>query len=303
MGPTTPRRQDTRNAADDFRLGGDLSIQRLGFGAMRLPRDGWNGPARNPETGRAVLRHAIELGVNHIDTADFYRSGDGAVRANVLIREALHPYPSGLVIATKVGPVFGRNGLRQAAASELRALVEENLRSLGVDRLDLVYLRIGMMTPPHGESLAERFEILAAMRAEGQIRHLGLSNVDADHLAEARAIAPVAAVQNNFNIAERDDVAVLDACATSGIAFAPFSPLGGGHADIKDEPLARIAARHSARVSQIALAWLLALSPGTLAIPGTGSIAHLEENIAARSIALTEEDLAELAFAGQVNRS
>jgi pyridoxine 4-dehydrogenase len=262
---------------------------------MRLPRSDWNGPARDPETGRAVLRRAIELGVNHIDTADFYRSGDGAVRANVLIREALHPYPSGLVIATKVGPIFGPNGLRQAAASKLRALVEENLKSLRVDRLDLVYLRIGVMTPPHGESLAERFDALAAMRAEGLIRHLGLSNVDADQLAEARAIAPVAAVQNSFNFAERDDMAVLDACVTSGVAFAPFGPVGSGHADIKDAPLARIAARHGASVSQIALAWLLALSPGTLAIPGTGSIAHLEENVAARSIALTEEDLAELA--------
>ena len=151
-----------------------------------------------PETGRAVLRRAVELGVNHIDTADYYRSGDGAVRANALIREALHPYPSGLVIATKVGPIFGPNGPSPAAAGDLRALVEANLESLGLDRLDLVYLRIGVMTPPHGESLAERFEALAALREEGLIRHLGLSNVDADHLAEARAIAPVAAVQNQL---------------------------------------------------------------------------------------------------------
>jgi pyridoxine 4-dehydrogenase len=267
---------------------------------MRLPRSDWNGPARDPATGRAVLRRAIELGVNQIDTADFYRSGDSAVRANMLIREALRPYPSGLVIATKVGPIFGPNGPRQSTASELRALVEGNLESLGVDRLDLVYLRIGMMTPPRGESFTERFEVLAAMREEGLIRHLGLSNVDAHHLAEARAVATVAAVQNNFNIAKRDEVAVLDACAESGIAFAPFGPIGGGRADIKSEHLARIAARHGATVSQIALAWLLALSPVTLAIPGTGSIAHLEENMAAGSIALTANDLAELAFTGEV---
>src|SRR5258706_13156221 len=146
MEPTTTGLGDSSNAGKNFRLGGDLSIHRLGFGAMRLPRSDWNGPARDPETGRAVLRRAIELGVNHIDTADFYRSGDGAVRANVLIREALHPYPSGLVIATKVGPIFGPNGHKQAGASELRALVEENLKSLGVLRLDLVYLRIAMMT-------------------------------------------------------------------------------------------------------------------------------------------------------------
>jgi len=285
---------------NEFRLGGDFSIDRLGFGAMRLPRSDWNGPARDPETGRAVLRRAIELGVNHIDTADFYRSGDGAVRANVLIREALHPYRSGLVIATKVGPIFGPKGPRPAAAAELRALVEENLKSLGVDRLDLVYLRIGVMTVPHGESIAERFAALTALREEGLIRHLGLSNVDANHLAEARAIAPVAAVQNNFNIAQRDDVAVLDACVKSGIAFAPFGPIGGGHADIASDHLARVAARHNATVSQIALAWLLALSPATLAIPGTGSIAHLEENMAARSIALTADDLAELALTAKV---
>ena len=297
MEPPTARPPDTSSTADDFRLGNDLNIHRLGFGAMRLPRSDWHGPARDPGTGRAVLRRAIELGVNHIDTADFYRSGDGAVRANVLIREALHPYPSGLVIATKVGPIVGPTGPRQAAASELRALVEANLESLGVDCLGLVYLRIGMMTPPRGESLTERFEVLAAMREEGLIRHLGLSNVDADHLADARAIATVAAVQNNFNIAKRDDVAVLDACAKSGIAFAPFGPIGSGRADITSDHLATVAARHSATVSQIALAWLLALSPVTLAIPGTGSIAHLEENMAGRSITLTAVDLAELELA------
>jgi aryl-alcohol dehydrogenase-like predicted oxidoreductase len=278
----------------EFRLGGDLRIARLGFGAMRLPRADWHGPARDPETGRAVLRRAIELGVNQIDTADFYRSGDGAVRANVLIHEALHPYPSGLVIATKVGPVFGPSGLRAAAPSELRKLVIENLESLHVDRLDLVYLRVGVMTPPHAESIAERFEVLAKLREEGLIRHLGVSNVDAAHLAEARAIAPVAAVQNSFNIAKRDDVSVLEACAKGGIAFVPFGPIGGGNGEIADDRVARVAARHDATVSQIALAWLLALSPVTLAIPGTGSLPHLEENMAARSILLTADDLTEL---------
>ena len=295
MGPTTARRGDTTDTADDVRLGGDLGIHRLGFGAMRLPRSSWNGRARDPATGRAVLRRAIELGVNHIDTADYYRSGDGTVRANTLIREALHPYPTGLVIATKVGPIFGPTGVRPAAASELRAFVEKNLESLRVDRLDLVYLRIGVMTPPRGESLGERFEALAALREEGLIRHLGLSNVDADHLAEARAIAPVAAVQNDFSIAKRDDLALLHTCAEGGIAFVPFGPIGGGRVDLASEALVRIAARHDATVSQVALAWLLALSPVTLAIPGTGSLAHLEENMAAGAIALTSDDLAELA--------
>jgi pyridoxine 4-dehydrogenase len=280
----------------ELRLGGDLPIHRLGFGAMRLPQGGWNGPPRDPETGRAVLRRAVELGVDHIDTADFYRSGDGTVRANVLIREALHPYPAGLVIATKVGPIFGPRSPRPAGPGELRALVEDNLEALGVDRLDLVYLRIGMMEgPPHGESIAARFQALAALREEGLIRHLGLSNVDAAHLAEARAIAPVVAVQNHFHVAMREEAAVLEACAASGIAFAPFFPLGGGHADVRDARLVEVAARHHATPSQVALAWLLAVSPVTVAIPGTGSLAHLEENVAARSIALTAEDLADLA--------
>src|SRR5687767_5091740 len=180
----------------EFRLGGDLNINRLGFGAMRLPTQGFQGPPRDPEVGRAVLRRAVELGVNHIDTADFYRSGDGTVRANTLIHQALHPYPRGLLIATKVGPLFGPKGPTPASPAQLRQLVEENLKTLGVDRLDLVYLRIGKMEVPHGERVAERFEALAALREEGLIRHLGLSNIDVAHLREASAIAPVVAVQN-----------------------------------------------------------------------------------------------------------
>lgn len=273
---------------------GDLTINRLGFGAMRLSTNGFQGPPRDPETGRAVLRRAIELGVNHIDTAAFYHSRDGSVRANTLIREALFPYPPALVIATKVGPETGPNGVVQAPAANLRAQVEDNLKALGLERLDLVYLRIGMMGPPFGESLAERFEVLAALREEGLIRHLGVSNVDAVHLAEARTIAPVVAVQNNFHVARRDDVAVLDACVADTIAFAPFFPLGGGRSDIKSDRLAVVAAKHDATAAQIALAWLLALAPVTLAIPGTGSLAHLEENIAAAAITLTPEDLADL---------
>jgi len=280
-----------------FRLADQPSIARLGFGAMRLPTGGFRGPARDPEVGRAVLRRAVELGVNHIDTAAFYQSGDGSVRANALIREALHPYPPGLVIATKVGPVFGPRGPSQLPAAGLRAAVEDNLQTLGVDRLDLVYLRIGKMEVPHGESIAERFEALARLREEGLIRHLGLSNVDLAQLEEASAIAPVVAVQNNFHVANRDDAALLAACTTRGIAFAPFFPLGGGGTDINDPRLAKVAARHRATPPQIALAWLLAISPVTLAIPGTGSLAHLEENLAAGSIALTDKDLAELGAA------
>ncbi|MFD6907298.1 aldo/keto reductase [Streptomyces sp. NPDC060077] len=278
--------------SNDFRLGGDLPVNRLGFGAMRLPsKAGMGGPARDPEAGRAVLRRAVELGVDHVDTADFYFSADGAVRANTLIREALHPYPSGLVIATKVGPVIGPDGLSHGAPADMRGFVEANLDGLGVDRLDLVYLRIGAMEPPHGESLAERFEALAALRAEGLIRHLGLSNVDTGHLTEARAIAPVTAVQNHA--AQGDEADLLAACEESGIAFVPFFPVGGGR-ELDDERLAKVAARHRATVPQIGLARLLASSPVALAIPGTGSLSHLEENMAAAAITLTDEDLADL---------
>jgi len=284
----------TAGATATFRLGGDLTIKRLGFGAMRLPTQGLRGPTRDPDTGRQVLRRAVELGVNHIDTADFYRSADGTVRANVLIREALKPYKPGLVVATKVGPIIGPNGPYQAEASDLPRLVKDNIESLGVQRLDLVYLRIGMMAVPHGESLAERFQALATLREQGLIRHLGLSNVDAGHLEEARAIAPVAAVQNNFHIGRREDIGMLEACAANGIAFVPYFPLGGGMTDIGSDRLARVAVRHGATVRQIALAWLLNLSPVVLAIPGTGSLSHLQENVAAQSIRLTSTDLIEL---------
>ncbi|ANV99633.1 aldo/keto reductase [Bradyrhizobium icense] len=273
-----------------------MAVKRVGLGAMRLAANGFRCPARDPATGRAVLRRAVELGVNLIDTAAFYQSSDKAVRANNLIRQALHPYPPSLVIATKVGHVFNRDDShRTATGSDMRRLVEENLQDLGLDRLDLVYLRIGEMRPPRGESLAERFEALAALREEGLIRHLGLSNIHKDHLSEARAIAPVAAVQNYFNFVQRGDLWLLKACEVGNIAFSPFFPLGGGMTIIDDGRLARVASRHGATINQIALAWLLILSPAMIAIPGTGSIGHLEENTAAGDVILTEEDLTDLA--------
>lgn len=281
--------------SDTFRIGGDLPVHRLGFGAMRLPSQaGIGGAARDPESGRAVLRRAVELGVDHIDTADFYVSGDGAVHANTLIRETLHPYPAGLVIATKVGPLFGPDGFSHAAPGELRALVEANLTGLGVDRLDLVYLRVGAMEPPHGESVAARFEALAALQEEGLIRHLGLSNVDAAHLAEARAVAPVTAVQNEYHAGRRDDAELLVLCEEFDIAFVPFFPVGGGR-PLDDPRLVKVAERYGVGVPRVGLAWLLATSPVTLAIPGTGSLSHLEDNLAATDLPLTEEDLADLA--------
>ncbi|MFR9774298.1 aldo/keto reductase [Nocardia sp. SC052] len=279
----------------DHCLGGNLVIDRLGLGAMRLcSPDRISGQPRDSGISRAVVCRAVDLGVNHIDTSNFYRSHDGAICANSLIREALHPYPPGLVIATKVGGVFRSNGtLVQAHAADMRELVEENLESLGLDCLDLVYLHIGFLGARPGESLVERFEALVELREEGLIRNLGLSGVDAEQISEARSIGPVSAVQNNFHIADRGEVELLSFCSSEGIAFVPSRPFGGG-VDLQDERLVTVAARHGATVRQIALAWLLELSPTLLAIPGTGSLRHLEENIAARSITLTEDDMAEL---------
>lgn len=286
----------TASERNTFLLGGDLPVNRIGFGAMRLSSTGFNGPARDPREGRAVLQRAIELGVNHIDTAWIYSSPDGSVTANGLIREALQPYPKNLVIATKIGPEHTPTGPVQTTdPSVLRPSVEADLEALGLEQLDLVYLRVGQMAPPAGESIGARFEVLAQLQQEGLIRHLGISNVNAEHLEEARRIAPVAAVQNHFSPAQRDDLELLQHCEDAGIAFVPFFPLGGGRADLTGGSLATVAKRHDATVHQIALAWMLAISPVILPIPGTGSIAHLEENVAAADITLTPEDLVELA--------
>jgi aryl-alcohol dehydrogenase-like predicted oxidoreductase len=288
----------TRNAtgAGDgtFSIGGDLPVRRLGFGAMRLALGTFGGPARDPQAGIAVLRRAAELGVNHIDTAGFY--GWGGVRAHELIREALSPYPADLVIATKVGPLPGPDGLPsgQAAPDQLRDLVEDDLRRLGLNRLDLVYLRVGGLGVPGGESVADRFAVLAALRDEGLIRHLGLSNIDSAQFAEARSIAPVAAIQNHHHIQHQDDSALLAQCAGLGIAYVPFFPLGGGNVPLDPARLEEVCARYRASSAQVALAWLLAASPVTLAIPGTGSLSHLEENMAAARLHLTAADLRDL---------
>lgn len=275
-----------------FSLGGELTINRLGFGAMRLAMGTFAGSLRDPETGIAVLRRAVELGVNHIDTAGFY--GRETVWANELIRTALAPYRDDLVIATKVGPLPGPNGVPSgpARADQLRGLVEADLRSLGLNRLDLVYLRVGGMTGPGGESIVERFEVLAELRAEGLIRHLGVSNVDGAQLAEARAIAPVAAVQNTHT----GDMRLLAEIEEAGIAYVPYFPLGGGvgSGPLDAERLGKVAARLGATAAQVAIASLLATSPTVLAIPGTGSLEHLEENLAANNLSLSDEDLSDL---------
>jgi aryl-alcohol dehydrogenase-like predicted oxidoreductase len=266
----------------------------MGFGAMRLPVSTLGGPAHDRDDMLKVVHRAVELGVDHIDTAAFYFQDDLA--ANELIRSALHPYPENLVIATKVGPYRGPGDpmpTGQLAAGDLRAEVERNLRELDVDRLDLVYLRPGGMEPPGDESIGERFAVLAGLREEGLIRHLGVSHMSAAQLAEACEIAPVVAVQNWFNVTMPADAELLEICEREGIAYAPYFPLGGfGIPD--DERVERIAARHDATTAQVLLAGLLALSPAMLTIPGTSSLEHLEDNVAAAGLRLTEDDLTEL---------
>jgi aryl-alcohol dehydrogenase-like predicted oxidoreductase len=283
-------------AADggEILIGGDLRINRMGFGAMRLATGDFTGTARDPQGAVRVLRRAVELGVDHIDTAGFYGLGD--VHAHELIREALSPYDDGLLIATKVGPMRDESGYpaKEATPGELRGLVEDDLRRLGLERFDLVYLRVGGMSGPGGASVADRFAALAALRDEGLIRHLGVSNVDEAQFAEAHAIAPVAAVQNHFHVQHGADASLLRTCEELSVAFVPFFPLGGGDRPLDAARLEKVAARHDATVRQIALAGLLAASPAMALIPGTGTLEHLEENIAAAGIHLSGDDLAEL---------
>jgi pyridoxine 4-dehydrogenase len=273
--------------SEDWTLGGDLSVARIGYGSMKLT--GWpRGERPDRETALAVLRRAVELGVNHIDTSHYY-ARDG-VAANELIREALHPYPDDLVIVTKVGALVEGSDLARPAAEKtgltpdnLRRGVEANLRTLGVDRLDVVNLRLGDLDRA-GTPLAAPLEL---------IRHLGISNVTAAEFDQASAIAPIACVQNLYNLSARDDDPLVDACAQAGVAYVPFFPIGGFQ-PVTARHLDAVAARHQATVQQVALAWLLARSRNILVIPGTGSVAHLEQNLAAGALRLTEEDLAEL---------
>nr|WP_236808434.1 oxidoreductase [Amycolatopsis albispora] len=269
---------------------GDRLVHRLGFGAMRLAL-GPNGTERDPDQGIAVLRRAVDLGVDHIDTAAFYFLG--RVSANDLIRRALAPYPDDLVIATKVGPSRNAEGEHQPEArpDQLRGQVEQNLRELGRDHLDLVYLRIGTSLDRGSGSLAERFGVLAELREQGLIRHLGISNVGHEHLAEASGIAPVTAVQNWYGLSKRDDDALLDTCTEREIAFVPFFSVHGGAGNLSDGVVAGIAAARGVTEAQVLLAWTLHRAPNVLAIPGTGSVTHLDENVAAGALELSTEEL------------
>ncbi|WP_069885346.1 aldo/keto reductase [Streptomyces luteocolor] len=276
-------------AAGQYRIGGDLSVHRMGFGAMRLPAATWDGPAHDPARGIEVLRRAVGLGVNHIDTAAFYFHGD--IAANDLIRKALHPYADDLVIATKVGPGRFPDGswMNPADPAELRAAVHRNLRELGRDHLDLVYLRFLRTDGPGGD----RFATLAALREEGLIRHLGVSSATPEQLAEAQEIAPVAAVQNRFSPLTREHDDLVERCAAQDVAYVPYFPFGGaGAPDLG--ALRRVADRHGATPAQVTLAWLLAVSPSMLAIPGTSSPDHLAENVTAAALRLDAADITEL---------
>ncbi|MFB8208162.1 MULTISPECIES: oxidoreductase [unclassified Streptomyces] len=280
-----------------WNMGGDLGVARVGYGAMKLT--GWpRGERPDRDAALGILRRAVELGVNHIDTSNYY-ARDG-VSANELIRSALHPYPDDLVIVTKVGALVEGPDIALPPAEQrgltpdgLRRGVEANLTSLGLDRLDVVNLRMG--DRGHEDApLDGPLTTLLALRDEGLIRHIGISNVSLDQFTRARELAPIACVQNAYNIARRDDDPLVDACAEAGIAYVPFYPVGGFQ-PLTAERLEAVAKRHDATVPQVALAWLLARSPNILLIPGTGSPAHLEENIAAGELSLSDEDLTSLA--------
>jgi pyridoxine 4-dehydrogenase len=271
---------------------GDLSVRRLGFGSMRLTGEGVWGAPDDPEAAKAVLRRAVELGVNLIDTADSY----GPYVAENLIREALHPYPNGLVITTKAG--LERTGPgewpRSGHPDHLRTAVHGSLKRLGVERIDLLQLHAVDPKVPFEDSLGALIEL----RDEGKIRQLGVSNVSVDELDRAQAMTEIVSVQNRFNLQDRHSEDVLEACAKRGLAFIPWFPLAAGPLARPGGPLDQIAERHDATPSQIALAWLLNRSPAMLPIPGTSSIDHLEENVGAAQISLTDGDMAELNAAG-----
>jgi pyridoxine 4-dehydrogenase len=283
----------TNENAGVWRFGGTLPVHRMGYGAMQLAGPGVFGPPADPDAAMAVLRRAVELGVNHIDTSDFY----GPHVVNDLIRQALHPYPEGLVLVTKVGARRDDTGawLRADSPDELRSAVADNLKRLDVPALDLVNLRVGTESNGMDDTpLGARFEALADLREQGLIRHLGVSNASVAQLDEARAIAPVAQVQNAFNVAMRGDAAMVAKTAELGIAYVPFFPLGSAFAQLPLAPLAGVAGRHGVAERQVALAWLLDYSPNVLLIPGTSTVDHLEQNIAAAAIRLTDQDRAEL---------
>ena len=277
---------------------GDRTVNRMGYGAMQLAGPGVFGPPKDHAAALAVLREAVASGVNHIDTSDFY----GPHVTNKLIKEALHPYPESLVIVTKVGAVRGADASWNPAQSpaELVSGVHDNLKNLGVEALDVVNLRI--TGEGHGgpseSSLEPQFTALAELQRQGLIRHLGLSNVTSKQVAEARGIAPVACVQNMYNLVHHGDDALVDELAQAGVAYVPFFPLGG-FSPLQSSTLSEVASELGATPMQVALAWLLQRAPNILLIPGTSSVGHLRENLAAAELKLSDAVLARLASTGK----
>jgi pyridoxine 4-dehydrogenase len=279
-----------------FTLAAGLTVTRMGYGAMQLAGPGVFGPPADREAAVAVLREVIALGITHIDTSDYY----GPYVTNQIIKEALYPYPESLHIVTKVGARRDANGgwPHARAPHELREAVHENLANLGLDAMDVVNLRMGGQSGPEPGSIAEPFTALAELQQEGLIKHLGLSTVNAEQIAEAQSIAPVVCVQNLYNLAHREDDALVDSLAAQGIAYVPYFPLGG-FSPLQADELDSVAKRLEASPMSVALAWLLQRSPNILLIPGTSSAAHLRDNVAGARLELPADALAELdAIAG-----
>jgi pyridoxine 4-dehydrogenase len=272
--------------------GTSLTVQRIGYGAMQLAGPGVWGPPKDPNAAVAVLRAALASGVNHIDTSDFY----GPHITNQIIRQALYPYPEGLVIVTKLGARRPADKSWQPATSpeDLTTGVHDNLSNLGLEALEIVnYRAMGTIHGPKEGSIAEQVTVLADLKSKGLIRHIGLSNVTAAQVAEAQTITDVVCVQNNYNLAHREDDALIDDLARQGIPFVPFFPLGG-FTPLQSSTLSSVADQLEVSPMQVALAWLLHRSPNILLIPGTSSVAHLRENLAAGQLTLAPETLTEL---------
>ena len=276
---------------------GDRTVKRMGYGAMQLAGPGVFGPPKDRDAALAVLREAIEMGIDHIDTSDFY----GPHVTNQIIRAALHPYPDDLVIVTKVGAKRGDDGSWNPAISPeaLTSAIHDNLKNLGVEAIDVVNYRImGDIHAPSEGSIEPQFSVLAKLREQGLIRNLGLSNATSKQVKEAQGIAPVVCVQNQYNLAHREDDALVDELAAAGIAYVPFFPLGG-FSPLQSSTLSDVAAKLEVTPMQVALAWLLHRSPSILLIPGTSSVKHLHENAAAAELVLSKGVLAELDSIGR----
>jgi pyridoxine 4-dehydrogenase len=276
--------------------GTSMSLKRMGYGAMQLAGPQVWGPPRDMDAAIAVLREAVAAGVNHIDTSDFY----GPHVTNQIIKKALHPYPDGLVIVTKVGArrPKDKSWVHALSRQELIDGVHDNLRNLGLDTLDVVNLRVGGVIGPAEGSIEEPFTVLAELQRQGLIRHLGLSNVNSDQLAEAQVITEIVCVQNLYNVAHRNDDAFIDDLARRGIAYVPFFPLGGFN-PLQSAALDAAAAALEATPMQVALAWLLQRSPNILLIPGTSSVGHLRENLKAATLKLPSEMITRLDLIGR----